>query len=165
MKPVPTRMIKAAVLAAAMALAPALPAPAQAPAPKPAGPPPTPLLRVFLDWPGADIEAVRSDVPFAELVTSLDAADVHVTVTPRPPAPQEAYAIEIRGLKRFQGEDNALSYVAAAGEKPEDVRKGIAGIIELGLLRYAAKTPLAKDLSVRFLDQAKPTAVNDPWNF
>jgi hypothetical protein len=38
-------------------------------------------------------------------------------------------------------------------------------MIKIGLLRYAAKTPAAKDLSVRFLDQAKPTSVIDKWDF
>src|SRR5512135_1285060 len=138
---------------------------AQTPPAKPAGPPPPPLLKVFLDWPGADVEALRADVPFADFVTSLAAAEIQVTVTPRPPAPQPSFAIEIRGQGAFQGQDNTLAYTPGPEEKPEDVRKGIAGMIEIGLLRYASKTALGKDLTVRFLDQAKPTSVNDPWRF
>ncbi len=153
----------AALFAAAMLLVAAVPGVAQVP-PPPAGAPPQALPRVFLDWPGADIEALRAEISFVEFVASLEAAQVRVAVVPQGPPP-EGLAIEFTGFKDFQGQDNKLTYTPAPGEKPEDVRKGVAGLIKIGLLRYAAKTPSAKDLSVRFLDQAKPTSVNDKWNF
>jgi len=160
-----SRILKAAALAAVLAFGPVLSAAGQAPPPPPAGAPPPPLPKVFLDWPGADIEAVKAEIPFVELVPSLEAAEVRVTVVPEGPPPGGALAIGFSGLRRFQGEDNRLRYVPAPGEKPEDVRKGVVAQIKLGLLRYAAKTPAAKDLAVRFLDQTKPTSVDDKWNF
>lgn len=158
------RNIRAAALVAAIALALALPAAAQAPAARPAGTPPPPLPKVFIDWPGADIEALKSEIPFVEFVPALEAAQIRVAVVPQGPPP-EGLAIEFTGFKDFQGQDNRLTYAPAPGEKPEDVSKAVAGLIKIGLLRYAAKTPSSKDLSVRFLDQAKPTAVDDKWNF
>ena len=98
-------------------------------------------------------------------MAALAAAEVRVAVAPRAPPPEGKVAIEFTGLREFQGQDNRLTYSPGPADKPEDVRKGIAGLIKIGLLRYAAKTPAAKDLTVRFLDQAKPTAVDDPWNF
>jgi len=165
MNSIQTRSVKAAALAVLVALALVLPGSAQSPAPKPGGPPPPPLLRVFLDWPGADIEAIRAEILFVTFVPSLDAAQVRVAVAPLGPPPEGRLGIEFTGLGEFQGQDNVLTYAPGPEEKPEEVRKGIAGMIGIGLLRYAAKTPAAKDLSVRFLDQAKPTSVNDKWNF
>ena len=167
MKTMVPRILKAAAPAAILAFGLILPVAAQVPPPPPTGtpPPPPPLLRVFLDWPGADVESVKGEIPFAELVPSLEAAEVRVAVAPQPPPPEGALAIEFQGLGPFHGQDNRLSYVPAPGEKPEDVRKGVIAQIKIGLLRYAAKTPAAKDLTVRFLDQAKPTSVNDKWNF
>jgi hypothetical protein len=137
----------------------------QVPPPKPGGTPPPPLPKVFLDWPGADIEFLRTEIAFVEFVPALDAAQIRVGVTPEGPPEGERFRLEFTGLKEFQGQTNSLSYVPESGAKPEDVKRGLASMIKIGLLRYAAKTPLAKDLSVRFLDQTKPTAVNDPWNF
>jgi hypothetical protein len=137
----------------------------QVPPPKPGGPPPPPLPKVFLDWPGADVEFLRTEIAFVEFVPALDAAQIRVAITPEGPPGAERFRLEFAGLKEFQGQTNGLSYVPEPGAKPEDVKRGLAGMIKIGLLRYAAKTPLAKDLSVRFLDQTKPTAVNDPWNF
>jgi hypothetical protein len=156
---------RAAALAALLVLAPVLAVSAQVAPPRPAGPVPPPLVRVFLDWPGADIEAVRAEVPFVAFVPSLEAAQVRVAVLPAGPPPELRLRIELAGLGEFQGQDNVLTYAAGPGEKPEDVRKGVAGLVRLGLLRYVAKTPAARDVSVKFLDQAKPTAVNDKWNF
>ena len=136
---------------------------AQVPPPKPAGPPPLP--RVFLDWPGADIALFRTEIPFVEFVPGLEDAQIRVLVTPQGPPGNETFVLEFSGLREFQGDGNILSYVPDPGAKPEDARRGLAGMIKIGLLRYAAKTPVAKDLSVRFLDQTKPTAVVDKWDF
>ncbi len=138
---------------------------AQVPPPKPAGPPPPLLPRVFLDWPGADISFFRTEIPFVEFVPGLETAQARVVVTPQGPPGSETFDIEFSGLKEFQGENNSLSYKPDPGAKLEDVNRGLADLIKIGLLRYAAKTPVAKDLSVRFLDQAKPTSVVDKWNF
>jgi len=157
------RALAAAVLTAAFALIPAVPGTAQVPPPQP-GTRPSDLPRVFLDWPGADVEALRNEITFVEFVPALDAAQVRVAVSPLA-QPAAGFDIAFTGLKEYQGLDNKLGYTPAPDEKPEDTRKGVAAQIRIGLLRYAAKTPLAKDLSVRFLDQTKPTSVADKWNF
>jgi hypothetical protein len=165
MNPIQTRSIKATALAVLIALALVLPGSAQVPAGKPGGPPPPPLLRVFLDWPGADIEAIRADIPFVAFVPSLNEAQVQVAVAPQGPPPEGRLRIELSGLGEFQGMDNTLTYAPGRDEKPDDIRKGVTVLVRVGLLRYAAKTPVAKDLSIKFLDQTKPTSVNDKWNF
>ena len=137
---------------------------AQTPPPGPAGPPPPLLPKVFLDWPRADIGALRTEIPFVEFVPELAAAQVHVIVSPQGPPGSGTFGLVFTGLGEFRGDDNALAYAPDPGAGPEDVRRGLAAMIKLGLLRYAAKTPVSRDLTVRFLDQAEPTAVNDPWN-
>jgi len=153
----------AALLVALVALA-VLPSGAQPPPAKPAGPPQA-LPKVFLDWPGADIGFFRVEIPFVEFVTGLEEAQVRVLVTPQGPPGSETFAIEFSGLKGFQGDNNTLTHTPTPGDKPEDVRKGLAGLLKLGLMRYVAKTPAAKFVSVNFQDLVKPTAVVDKWNF
>lgn len=133
---------------------------AQAP---PAGPPPPPKPKVFLDWPGGDPDFLRTEIPFVEFVPDLAAAQVRVLVTPSGPPGSGPVSLAFAGLGPFQGDDNTLSYAPEPGASPEDAKKGLAGTIKLGLLRYAAKTPVARDLTVKFLDQAKPTSVVDKW--
>jgi hypothetical protein len=153
----------AALLVALVVLA-ALPSGAQTPPAKPAGPPQA-LPKVFLDWPGADIGFFRAEIPFVEFVPGLGEAQARVLVTPQGPPGSETFVLEFSGLKEFTGDDNTLTHTPAPGDKPEDVRKGLAGLLKLGLMRYVAKTPVAKFVSVKFQDLVKPTAVVDKWNF
>ena len=75
-------------------------------------------------------------------------------------------AIEFTGLKEFQGQNNRLSYVPAARRKARGHAEGDRRPDQDRPHALRGEDPgLAKDLSVRFLDQAKPTAVNDKWNF
>jgi hypothetical protein len=153
----------AALLVALIVLA-GLPAGAQTPSAKPAGPPQT-LPKVFLDWPGADIDFFRTEIPFVDFVPGLGEAQVRVLVTPQGPAGNETFVLELSGLKEFQGDDNTLTHTPAPGDKPEDVRQGLAGLLKLGLMRYVAKTPAAKFVSINFQDLVKPTSVVDKWDF
>jgi hypothetical protein len=154
-----------AALLATLACLAVLSAAPQIPPPGPAGQPPPSLPKVFVDWPGGDIGFLRAEIPFVEFVADLAAAQVRVLVTPEGPPGSVKYTLEFTGLKEFQGDNNVLTHVPAPAAQPEDVKRGLAAAIKLGLLRYAAKTPAAKDLSVRFLDQTKPTSVDDKWNF
>lgn len=158
-------IIKRAFTIVVLALALAGAANAQVPPAKPGGQPAPPLPKVFLDWPGADLEFFKAEIPFVQLVPGADEAQVRVVITPQGPPGPGPLTLGFFGLREFQGENNTLTYAPLPSDKPEDVRRGVAGLVKLGLLRYAAKTPLAKDLSVRFLDQAKPTSVVDKYDF
>lgn len=132
-------------------------------------PPPAPSspggLRVFLDWPGTDLDYFRGEIPFAVFVSSLDEAEVQVRVSQSVSDGKETFSLAFTGLKRFADDNNTLAYNAKPGEKPEDVRSGVAALLKIGLMRYVAKTPAAKHVSVDFLDQVKPTSVVDKWGF
>lgn len=154
-------MLRNLVLVALIGFTASLPAAAQVPPPPP-GAPAVPPLRVFLDWPGSDLKALGSDLPFAALVPSRDEAQVEVRVIA---TAEGSLRLEFAGLQEFAGEVNVLRYRPRPGETPEETRKEAARLLRIGLVRYAAKTPAAKHLSVSFSDQVKPTAVVDPWNF
>jgi hypothetical protein len=152
------------VLLAIIALALPRIVPAQVPPPPP-GAPPRSALKVFFDWPGADMAYFRGEIPFADLVPSLEAAQVHVRVTPPTPDGRGIFILAFIGLKEFAGDNNSLTHDARLGETPEETRNAIARLVKIGLMRYVAKTPAAKLVSVEFMDQVKPTSVIDKWNF
>jgi hypothetical protein len=127
--------------------------------------PPPPGLRVFLDWPGGDLPYFRGEVPFADFVSSLDAAQVHVRVTPALSDGKDVFTLAFIGLREFSGDNNTLAYAAKPGEKPEEVRAGTARLLKIGLMRYVAKTSSARLISIDFMDQVRPTSVVDKWNF
>lgn len=134
--------------------APAPPDNAGAPAPK-----------VYLDWPEADIAFIASAIPFIETVASPGKAQVLVAVSSRESEDGTEFTLIFSGREEFLGDENTLHHTSPPGTREEDIRKELTGLLKIGLVRYAAKTPLARHLTVRFQDQVQPTAVADPWDF
>ncbi len=122
--------------------------------------------KVFLEVRGFDAAELRKDIGFVEFVDSPDAAQVRVEVSaPSPAAPAVGAVLTFTGRGPFQGQNNRLTHVPAPGESPEETRRAAAGLLRMGLVRYAAKTRAGKALSVDFQEKVKPTAVADPWDF
>jgi hypothetical protein len=139
--------------------------PEYAQVPPPPVPPPPGALRVFLDWPRADVGSFRAEIPFAAFVPSLEEADVHVRILPSVPQGPESFELTFTGRGRFSGDNNTLRYVPKPGESPDKVRDGVVRLTKIGLLRYVAKTPAAKHVSVTLAEAVRPTAVVDKWDF
>src|SRR4030066_724063 len=89
--------LKIAALLAALVFSLVIPAGAQAPPPKPPGPPPAP--KVFLDWPGADMEFFRAEIPFVEFVARLEEAQVHVVIKPERAGDRDGFAASFTGIR------------------------------------------------------------------
>ena len=127
----------------------------------------TGALRVFLDCAQCDENYLRTEITFINYVRDRADADVHVLVTTQPTGGGgQEYTIKFIGLGRFAGVDQTLPYVSAQTDTEDQRRIGFARVFRLGLIRYAAETPLASSLKVTF-DAPKATAatVADPWNF
>ncbi len=122
-------------------------------------------LKVFLDAPGGDLTALTKDIPFVVFVSSLGEADIHVAMAGPSPAAGGEFVLTFSGRNAFQGDNNVLRFAPPPAAPPDEVTKSLARTLRLGLVRYAAKTPVAKRLSVSFEDKVKPTAVADPWHF
>ena len=131
--------------------------------PPPSAPQEAPL--VFLDWPGADIGFFKAEILFVEFVPTLDEAEVHIAVSTAGTAGKDIYTVSFTGRRRFENDDNVLTFELDSASKPEEVRKAAVRTLKIGLVRYAAKTPVSRLVSVDFKEEVKPTAVEDKWNF
>lgn len=129
----------------------------------------TDALRVFLDCESCDINYLRTEVTFVNYVRDRVGADVHVLVTTQGTGGGGTqYTFKFIGLERFAGVDQSLIYTAPQTATSDERRRGYTRIFKLGLVRYAAETPLASRLTLNFEEpegQAKAGAVRDPWNF
>jgi hypothetical protein len=146
-------------------LAPALAAQTPPPPPQAAGSGPEDAPRVFLEAPGFDVTRLQKDIGFATFVTSLEGSTVHVVISLRKADGGEQYVLTFTGRDCFQGDNNVLYYRPEPSQTPEQVLDALARTLRLGLVRYAAKTSCAKQLSVDFEQKVKPTSVIDPWHF
>ena len=128
-------------------------------------------LRVFLDCNRCDFDYLRTEITFVNYVRDRDDAQVHVLVTrEQTGGGGEAYTMDFVGLEAFAGRDDQLRFFTSDDATDDDVRRDIAQRLRLGLVRYAAATPLASEITIgREVDddrtQLNARSEDDPWNF
>ena len=71
---------------------------------------------------------------------------------------------------RFAGRDDTMTYVSLQTQTGDEIRQGLARVLKVGLVRYAAATPVADRLDVSYrAPEARAEEVaggeHDPWNF
>jgi hypothetical protein len=127
-------------------------------------------LRVFLDCAGCPSERVRREIAFINWVRDRTDAQLHVLGTL-----QEAgaggleYAFAFIGLKDLAGRADTLRYVSSPTDTQDETWTGLVQTLQLGLVRYVAATPLARQLRISFEEPAAPgpgaAPARDPWNY
>ena len=123
-------------------------------------------LKVFIDCAMCDMDYIRKEIAFINYVSERKEAQVYVLVTSqKTESGGEEYTISFTGQNEFEGNNHALNYSAEKTYTADEVKKGLANIIKMGLMRYVAKTPVSSRVSIDFTEKVKPTSVVDKWNF
>ena len=133
-------------------------------------------VQVFLDCPSflCDFDFLRTEITFVDYVRERTAADVHVLVTTQGTGGGgTAYTINLLGQRRFAGTQDTLLYNASRENSQDVTRRGFAGLLKLGLVRFAVRTDDAAKLSVSFAAPAAAAAgtpagaapPRDRWNY
>lgn len=122
--------------------------------------------KVFVDCGRCDFTFLRQEINYVNHVRDPQDADIHLLITNiRTGSGGYAYTLEFIGLGTNSDLNHVLSYASKQTDTSDETRRGLAQQIQLGLLPYVARTPLASMLDISFqsatIEQA-PT--NDPWN-
>ncbi len=146
------------------------------PAPLPPGPPPQGqqgpgALNVYLDCSSftCDFDFMRTEITFVNWVRDRQDAQVDVLVsTQGTAAGGTEYTLTFIGQGSFEGRADTLRYASRPADTDDAIRRGLAHQLALGLVRYAAQTPLAAELDVRRAASPPGTGPErqsrDPWN-
>jgi hypothetical protein len=139
-----------------------------------AQPPQAPeVLRVFVDCADAwcDLDFIRAEITFVNFVRERAGAEVHALITTRETGGGGSeYTVALIGAARFAGVDHRLLYFSARTSTDDEVRKGLARTLRVGLARYAADSALGPQIDVvhrRPADAGAPGAskgARDRWN-
>lgn len=128
-------------------------------------------VRAFLDCNGfhCDQEFFRTEIPWVDHVRDRADADVHVLITrEQTGGGGGGYTLEFVGLRRFAGVQQTLRHTAGATTTEDELRRGLARQISLGLVRYVAATETGERLSVSYAAPADAATdaspSRDPWN-
>jgi hypothetical protein len=125
-------------------------------------------VRVFLDCPDTfcDFDYYRTEITFVNWVRDRQFAQVHILVTTQRTGGGQEYTLAFIGLERFAGTADTLRWNSKAADTQDDIRRGLAQTMRMGLVRFAAHTPAASRLEISYSIPAQAAAqVHDPWNY
>jgi hypothetical protein len=132
---------------------------------------PAASLRVFLDCPTCDFDYIRTTIPWVDYVRDPHQAQVHLLVTTLPTATGgTAYTIAFLGRDAFQGQADTLHWTAGPTATPDEIRRGVTHLLQLGLVRYAAGSAVGPTLTVVYQPPDSADALPggrpllDPWH-
>ena len=131
-------------------------------------------LRVFLDCGRCDTDFLRREILFVNYVRDSPDAQVHVLVTVEGTGGGgAAWTLDFYGLDEFTGLDDQLMFYTSQDDTDDSRRRALARTLSLGLVRYAMRTALGKQLEViarpnELFGESGPSNAqpeDDPWNF
>ncbi len=130
-------------------------------------------LRVFFDCrrgSRCDLDFYRTEIPYLNYTRDRADADVHVLVTSEETgAGGRLHNLDFIGLGDFEGIDDRLTLTTLPNMAAEQSLTDLAALLEMGLVRYLARTAHAQRIQVDYENGGEvPVAVvpgTDPWNF
>lgn len=121
--------------------------------------------KIYVDCNRCDLDYLRTEVKFVNFVRDRQLADVDVLVsTQRTGSGGAEYTLDFIGMGRYQGQADTLKFSVLESASDDSIRKDLARMIKLGVLRYVIKSPLAERITIGYSqpdNQAKPV---DPWD-
>ncbi len=129
-------------------------------------------LRVFLDCRSrfCDFDHFRREITFVNYVRDRTDAQVHILVTTRRTgAGGQEFTFAFIGAADFTGVDDSLQYFSSQTDTDDEIRSGLTQLLKLGLVRYAAHTPIGERLDITYVSpdttELTPQVWDDPWNY
>ena len=100
-------------------------------------------IKIYIDCDDCDMNFIREEIQFVNYVRDRKVADVHIIFSDQNTGGGgEEYTVEFIGLGRFQNVNNELVFIKTKSDSEDDFRIQSVNTLRLGLVRYAAKTPI-----------------------
>ncbi len=128
----------------------------------------TNAVRVFIDCRSCDMNYMREEMPYINYVRDVRQAQVYLQVTSQSTGSGgQAYTLYYTGQENFMSMNDTLTYTSNTDDTRDITRTGLTNTIAGGLMRYVAKTPIIRNVSVHYEgeQQEEPDQVEDKWNF
>jgi hypothetical protein len=123
-------------------------------------------LTVFIDCQWCKLDEIQKDISFIKLVEEQDKAQVYVLITKRDTeSGGTEFILSFKGQKEFGGDNDQLKCQPDIGKEEKELLRELINTLKMGFMRYVGKTPISSLISIRLMDEVKPTSVEDKWDF
>lgn len=130
-------------------------------------------IRLYLrceTW--CDFTFVKTEINYVDFVNDRFEANVYAMLTSqRTGSGGEMLTLAFSGQLNFAGLDDTLQFVRSDTDTPDEYRQKLVRALNLGLARYAARTPLAEHVIITYPDSLMRNVAQaadekkDPWNY
>lgn len=121
---------------------------------------------IYFDCRFCDFDYLKREITFVNFVRDRKLADIHIIVTKRNTGSGgDEFTVEFIGQKRFENMIDTLKIITLESESDDQIRKALTQTFKQGLMRYIAKTPIAKDISINYSQPAQTQEIKDKWNY
>lgn len=122
-------------------------------------------VKVFLDWPGCDMNYIRREIPYINYVRDTREAEVYILVTDQNTGSGgEEITYLFQGQGKYDGMDDTLTYSSSPDLTNTIVREKSTDMLKIGLMRFVAKTPLFNEIEITHNSDLEAEEVVDRWN-
>ncbi len=124
-------------------------------------------LNVFMDSRFTNMDFIRREIPYVNYVRDRKEADVHIMITRRGTGSGgNEYSIYYLGIEKFIGVNDTLIYNSGPDETTDETRFGRSQVLQMGLMKYVAKTPIRSEILIDYRQKGKEDEqiVEDKWN-
>ncbi|MCU0461804.1 MAG: hypothetical protein MUF36_07310 [Bacteroidales bacterium] len=118
-------------------------------------------LNVFME----STDFIRKEIPYVNYVRDIKDAGVYIISTSQNTGSGgKEYTYFFVGQNQYTGMADTLSFATRPDETEEGTRQKEVNTLKMGLMRYVAKTPLARYMNITFTEPLKETVSTDKWN-
>jgi hypothetical protein len=118
-------------------------------------------LNIFMDAS----DYTRKEIPYVNYVRDIKDAGVYIISTyQRTGSGGTEYTYFLVGQNENAGMRDTLRFVSSPDETEDEIRIKEVRTLKMGLMRYVAKTPLSKYMTIGFSEPLSETVSSDKWN-
>jgi hypothetical protein len=117
-------------------------------------------LKVFMEAS----DYIRREIPYINYVRDIKDADLYIISTRQMTGSGgREYSYFLVGQHDFAGMRDTLQFTTTPDETEEGRRSKEVSILKMGLMRYVARTPLARYINIQFSEPMSETVSTDKW--
>jgi hypothetical protein len=120
--------------------------------------------RVYIDCGDCDIDYIRTEITYVNYVRDRKEAQIHVLITTQHTGSGGyEYTLSFIGQNEFAGIDDVQRFFSNTTDTADEIRRGLVGVLKMGLMAYVARTPIANRISIDYAEEEKSRSAADKW--
>jgi hypothetical protein len=122
-------------------------------------------VKIFLDCQSCDMNYTRQQIPYVNFVRDVKEAQVFILITQQNAGSGGTqYTFTFQGLGIYSGMNDTLVYTSNPDETSTIVREKKNNRLQMGLMKYVARTPLSSEIEIIYNAELEREQVVDKWN-